>query len=191
MCLEFLIRHLMPYFTTNTLKVYNGMDVVRSIEKVGTNSGKTKKKVVIVDCGQIWSEKVKTIFLYLPQCYFLRLMSDTMISSRLWYTVSKTLRDYERRVIAERNINTFKNLSERLLRSKFQRQGFLVVYSNYYEASMASSALFFRTSQLKIRVMLTSDVTIWSRTKAKSSLTILNSFWADARFCDKKSIASV
>jgi len=43
----------MPYFTTNTLKVYNGMDVVRSIEKVGTNSGKTKKKVVIVDCGQI------------------------------------------------------------------------------------------------------------------------------------------
>jgi len=43
----------MPYFTTNKLKVYNGMDVVRSIEKVGTNSGKTKKKVVIVDCGQI------------------------------------------------------------------------------------------------------------------------------------------
>lgn len=34
-------------------KVYNGMDVVRAIEKVGSNSGKTKKKVVIVNCGQI------------------------------------------------------------------------------------------------------------------------------------------
>jgi len=30
------------------------MDVVRAIEKVGSNSGETKKKVVIVDCGQIW-----------------------------------------------------------------------------------------------------------------------------------------
>ena len=48
----------------------------------------------------------------------------------------------------------------------------------------------FLTSQLKIRVMLTSEVTIWSRTKAKSSLTVLNSFRAVSSFCDRNSIAS-
>jgi len=33
--------------------VYNGMDVVRATEMVGTDSGEPRKKVVIVDCGQI------------------------------------------------------------------------------------------------------------------------------------------
>jgi cyclophilin family peptidyl-prolyl cis-trans isomerase len=33
--------------------VVDGMDVVRAIEKVGSESGKTRKKVVIADCGQI------------------------------------------------------------------------------------------------------------------------------------------
>ena len=32
------------------------MEVVRAIEKAGSDSGKTKKKVLIVDCGQIWKD---------------------------------------------------------------------------------------------------------------------------------------
>ena len=34
-------------------QVIDGMDVVRAIEKVGSQSGKTKKKVLIADCGQL------------------------------------------------------------------------------------------------------------------------------------------
>ena len=34
-------------------QVVEGMDVVRAIEKVGSQSGKTKKKVLIADCGQL------------------------------------------------------------------------------------------------------------------------------------------
>mmetsp|Transcript_1515 Transcript_1515/g.2346 ORF Transcript_1515/g.2346 Transcript_1515/m.2346 type:complete len:189 (-) Transcript_1515:280-846(-) len=34
-------------------QVVEGMNVVRAIEKVGSESGKTKKKVVIADCGQL------------------------------------------------------------------------------------------------------------------------------------------
>merc|ERR1711991_68351 len=34
-------------------KVVEGMDVVRKIEKVGSQSGKTSQKVVIADCGQL------------------------------------------------------------------------------------------------------------------------------------------
>jgi peptidylprolyl isomerase len=34
-------------------QVVDGMDVVRAIENVGSESGKTRKKVVIVDCGQL------------------------------------------------------------------------------------------------------------------------------------------
>uniref|UniRef100_A0A1J3JEB0 Peptidyl-prolyl cis-trans isomerase n=1 Tax=Noccaea caerulescens TaxID=107243 RepID=A0A1J3JEB0_NOCCA len=34
-------------------QVIEGMDVVRNIEKVGSDSGKTSKPVVIADCGQI------------------------------------------------------------------------------------------------------------------------------------------
>jgi peptidylprolyl isomerase len=34
-------------------QVSEGMDVVKAIEKVGTNSGKTSAKVVIADCGQL------------------------------------------------------------------------------------------------------------------------------------------
>ena len=33
--------------------VTKGMDVVTAIEKVGTSSGQTTKKVVIADCGQL------------------------------------------------------------------------------------------------------------------------------------------
>ena len=33
--------------------VVEGMDVVRKIESVGSQSGKTSKKVVIADCGQL------------------------------------------------------------------------------------------------------------------------------------------
>merc|ERR1711870_56510 len=33
--------------------VTNGMEVVKAIEKVGSQSGKTSKKVVIADCGQL------------------------------------------------------------------------------------------------------------------------------------------
>ena len=33
-------------------KVVEGMDVVRKMEAVGTESGKASKKVVIADCGQ-------------------------------------------------------------------------------------------------------------------------------------------
>ena len=34
-------------------KVVEGMEVVKAIEKVGSSSGTTKKKVVVADCGQI------------------------------------------------------------------------------------------------------------------------------------------
>ena len=34
-------------------KVAEGMDIVRMMEKVGTDSGKTTKPVVIADCGEI------------------------------------------------------------------------------------------------------------------------------------------
>ncbi|ESQ50871.1 hypothetical protein EUTSA_v10022880mg [Eutrema salsugineum] len=34
-------------------QVIEGMDVVRAIEKVGSDSGKTSKPVVVADCGQI------------------------------------------------------------------------------------------------------------------------------------------
>eukprot|EP00495_Collosphaeridae_sp_1-RS-2012_P005360 TRINITY_DN477_c0_g1_i1.p1 TRINITY_DN477_c0_g1~~TRINITY_DN477_c0_g1_i1.p1 ORF type:complete len:105 (-),score=9.16 TRINITY_DN477_c0_g1_i1:158-472(-) len=33
--------------------VTKGMDVVRAIEKVGSEGGQTSKKVVIADCGQL------------------------------------------------------------------------------------------------------------------------------------------
>lgn len=33
--------------------VTKGMDVVKAIEKVGSSSGATSKKVVIADCGQL------------------------------------------------------------------------------------------------------------------------------------------
>ena len=33
--------------------VVEGMDVVRKIEKVGSQSGKPSKPVVIADCGQL------------------------------------------------------------------------------------------------------------------------------------------
>jgi cyclophilin family peptidyl-prolyl cis-trans isomerase len=35
------------------LCVVEGMDVVRAIEAVGSNSGKTSKKVVVSECGQL------------------------------------------------------------------------------------------------------------------------------------------
>ena len=34
-------------------KVLEGMDVVSAVEKMGTSSGKTKKKVVIADSGEL------------------------------------------------------------------------------------------------------------------------------------------
>lgn len=34
-------------------KVVEGMDVVKKIEAFGSSSGKTSKKVVIADCGQL------------------------------------------------------------------------------------------------------------------------------------------
>ena len=34
-------------------KVTKGMDVVKAVEKLGSQSGKTRKKVVIADCGQL------------------------------------------------------------------------------------------------------------------------------------------
>jgi len=34
-------------------KVTKGMDVVRNIEKVGSQGGATSKKVVVADCGQL------------------------------------------------------------------------------------------------------------------------------------------
>ena len=33
--------------------VVDGMDVVKKVEAVGSQSGKTSKKVVIADCGQL------------------------------------------------------------------------------------------------------------------------------------------
>jgi cyclophilin family peptidyl-prolyl cis-trans isomerase len=34
-------------------KVAEGLDVVQKIEKYGSRSGKTSKKIVIADCGQM------------------------------------------------------------------------------------------------------------------------------------------
>merc|ERR1712241_1081573 len=34
-------------------EVTNGMDVVKKIEALGSSSGKTSKKIVVADCGQI------------------------------------------------------------------------------------------------------------------------------------------
>ena len=34
-------------------EVVSGMELVKEIEKMGTESGKTKKKVVISNCGQM------------------------------------------------------------------------------------------------------------------------------------------
>jgi len=34
-------------------KVVEGMDVVKQIESLGSDSGKTSKKIVIADCGQL------------------------------------------------------------------------------------------------------------------------------------------
>jgi peptidyl-prolyl isomerase F (cyclophilin D) len=34
-------------------KVVEGMDVVKKIENLGTESGKPKKRIVIADCGQL------------------------------------------------------------------------------------------------------------------------------------------
>ena len=34
-------------------EVTKGMEVVKEIEKLGSESGKTKKKVVIANCGQL------------------------------------------------------------------------------------------------------------------------------------------
>lgn len=34
-------------------KVVDGMDVVENMEKLGSQSGKTKAKVAIADCGQL------------------------------------------------------------------------------------------------------------------------------------------
>jgi cyclophilin family peptidyl-prolyl cis-trans isomerase len=34
-------------------EVVDGMDVVKSVEKVGSQSGKTQKKVTITDCGEL------------------------------------------------------------------------------------------------------------------------------------------
>jgi cyclophilin family peptidyl-prolyl cis-trans isomerase len=34
-------------------EISEGMDVVRNIEKVGSQSGTTRQKVVIVNCGQL------------------------------------------------------------------------------------------------------------------------------------------
>jgi cyclophilin family peptidyl-prolyl cis-trans isomerase len=50
--IEFL--HL-SFFVSSVVfgQVIEGMEVVRAIEKVGSDSGKTKKKVVIADSGQL------------------------------------------------------------------------------------------------------------------------------------------
>jgi len=40
-------------------KVVKGMDVVKAIESEGTNTGRTKAKIVIADCGQILRKKKK------------------------------------------------------------------------------------------------------------------------------------
>ncbi|KAJ2508220.1 PPIases accelerate the folding of proteins, partial [Coemansia sp. RSA 1939] len=34
-------------------KVTKGLNVVQDIEKLGSQSGKTKKRIVIADCGQL------------------------------------------------------------------------------------------------------------------------------------------
>ena len=34
-------------------KVVEGMDIVKKIESIGSQSGATKKKILIADCGQI------------------------------------------------------------------------------------------------------------------------------------------
>ena len=39
-------------------RVEEGMQVVKAIEAVGTQSGKTKKRVTIVDCGELPSKRM-------------------------------------------------------------------------------------------------------------------------------------
>ena len=34
-------------------KVVEGMDVIRSVEKLGSTNGRTSKKVIISDCGEL------------------------------------------------------------------------------------------------------------------------------------------
>merc|ERR1711959_424323 len=34
-------------------KVFKGMDIVKAVERFGSHDGKTSKKIVISDCGQI------------------------------------------------------------------------------------------------------------------------------------------
>ena len=36
--------------------VVEGMEVVTKIEGYGSDSGKTSKKIVIADCGQLWAQ---------------------------------------------------------------------------------------------------------------------------------------
>merc|ERR1712146_857117 len=46
-------------------KVVEGADVVKGIEKVGSQSGKTSAEVKIADCGQLYARsllRVKTLF---------------------------------------------------------------------------------------------------------------------------------
>ena len=35
-------------------QVVEGMDVVKKIESLGSDSGKCSQKVIIADCGQLW-----------------------------------------------------------------------------------------------------------------------------------------
>ena len=44
-------------------KVIKGMEVVRAVEKVGSQSGKTAQPVVIADCGQLsWCVSLPSVF---------------------------------------------------------------------------------------------------------------------------------
>ena len=52
----FLTTVATPWLDNNHVvfgKVVEGMDVVRAIEKVGSSSGSTLKRVVVEDCGEI------------------------------------------------------------------------------------------------------------------------------------------
>jgi len=40
-------------------KVLEGMDVVKAVEKVGSQSGKPKKEVVIAECGELAAEETE------------------------------------------------------------------------------------------------------------------------------------
>ena len=40
-------------------KVFEGLDVVREMEKIGSSSGKPKKSVIIADCGELTNEQKK------------------------------------------------------------------------------------------------------------------------------------